>query len=241
MRLKITLDTKGQPVPFEYHGYLQGMIYHALNDDTAEQLHDRGYGDDRIYKLFVFSELSGKYVIKNRSLVFTEPVRFYVSSVSSEMLNELYTFFNENEEVRFGRNMFDVVSAEPVREFGYNENMEYRIRTISPITAYKTDEKNYTTYFNPKSADFENSLHDNLRRKYVTCYGEELSAEDDIFEILDVEKSSKRISKYKETNYNAYMCVMRVKVSDTYLKLLMHTGLGASNSAGYGMMCIMER
>ena len=236
MRLKITIDTKQQSIPFEYHGYLQGIIYHALSEESGSFLHDTGYGDDRIYKLFVYSELIGKYRIENRKLVFTSPVSFYISSVSSDMLNELFMYFNTVEEIHFKDMYFDVLAAEPVDDIEYHEDGEYVLQTISPITCYKTDEKNFTSYFHPKSQDFECSIQENLHRKYETLYGK---SPEEILEIVDIIKCKKTLVRYKGMVYEAYITTMKVKASDAYLKLLMHTGLGAKNSAGFGMVKIV--
>ena len=236
LRLKITIDTKQQPIPFEYHGYLQGIIYHALSEESGSFLHDTGYGDERIYKLFVYSELIGKYRIENKKLVFISPVSFYISSVSSDMLNELYMYFNTVSEICFKDKKFNVLSAEPVDDIEYHKDGEYVLQTISPITCYKTDEKKFTSYFHPKSQDFECSIQENLFRKYETLYGK---SPEEIFEISDVIKSKKTLVRYKGMVYESYLTTMKVKVSDSYLKLLMHTGLGAKNSAGFGMVKII--
>lgn len=237
MRLKITIHTKQQPIPFEYHGYLQGIIYHALSEEKGNFLHDMGYGDNRIYKLFVYSELIGKYRIENRKLVFTSPVSFYISSVSSDLLNELYMYFNTIEEISFKDKKFDVLAAEPVENIEYHPNGEYVLQTISPITCYKTDEKNFTSYFHPKSQDFECSLQKNLYRKYEILYGK---SPEEIFKILEIIKCKKTLVRYKGMVYEAYVATIKVKASEAYLKLLMHTGLGAKNSAGFGMVKIIH-
>ena len=42
----------------------------------------------------------------------------------------------------------------------------------------------------------------------------------------------------KRTNYLAYDCILEVKVTDDYLDLLLKTGLGSRNAAGFGMMIV---
>lgn len=65
MRLEIKINTKGIVLPFEYHHILQGIIYRALDDETGSYYHNDGYSyQKRKFKMFVFSELRGKYTLE---------------------------------------------------------------------------------------------------------------------------------------------------------------------------------
>lgn len=238
MRLKVVLDTEGRQIPFEYHRFLQAVIYHALEEKTGDFFHDHGYGTDRIFKMFVYSELLGKYKIVNKHLVFTQPVIFYISSISSNMLNELYLYFNTHEYIFFNDIPLKILNADPVTDIIYSENQTYVLKTISPIVSYKTDDTGFTTFYCPGENEFEEALRINLKRKYVTLFKKEI---DEPFDILKIEKCKKTIVKYKKFIYQAYIMTMKVHVGDEYFKLLMHTGLGSRNSAGFGMMQIKDK
>ena len=234
MRLKITLDTQKQWISFTYHRYLQGMIYHALPKDLGDFFHDKGFGQ---FKLFTFSEFIGKYEVRNKGLVFLELVEFYITSISSEFLNQLYLYFIQCDTVTIGKVLCRVIQVEAVKDIYYENDHIYQIKTISPITCYKTDEKNFTSYFHPKSKDFENSLKDNLEKKYLELYKENSN---EYFEIIEVNKCKELKVKYKQCIYVAYQCVLKIHVSDKYLSLMMHTGLGSKNSSGFGMIEILK-
>lgn len=239
MRLKVTVNITNKLIPYEYHGFLQGMIYHALLEDQGKFFHDEGFElKNRVYKMFVFSELSGKYEASREGLKFLEPATFYVSSISSDFLNQLYLYFKETPYVRFGGQYAEVVEVLPVKDIEYDAKNIYVLQTLSPILAYKTDEKSYTTYFHPRSQDFENSLRDNLNRKYSILYN---NSDDEFFEILNIERCKEVKVKFKKNVFVAYVCSMKVRVSDKYLKLLMHTGLGSKNAGGFGMVRIKSR
>lgn len=238
MRLKITIDSKDKLIPFEYHGFLQAVIYKALSEPLAQLYHDKGFGDNRIYKMFVFSELIGNYKLDRKGLIFTKDSSFYISSVSAKFLNDLFIHFSEDPFIKLGNLKLKITNLEPIDEMMWNESHEYFLSTISPITCYKTDEKHFTTFFHPKSQDFEESLKNNLKRKYSILYNDK-NIDNEYFEILEIDKIKSIKVKYKCRVFQAYNCVMKVKVSDKYLKLLMHTGLGAKNAAGFGMMHII--
>lgn len=237
MRLKVKLDATDKFVPFEYHGFLQGAIYHAMTEKQGDFFHDKGFGENRRYKMFVFSELIGKYTVSQGGLTFNDSVSFYISSVSSQMLNRLYEVFNQSDSLILGKTEFPIIEAVPVDDIHYNDSHEYTLTTISPIVTYKTDEHHFSTYFHPKSADFEASLQENLKRKYVALFNED--NQNEYFEIKKIIKYKNVMVKYKKNIFSSYTCTMKVKVSDQYLKLLMHTGLGAKNAAGFGMMKIL--
>lgn len=238
MRLKITIDTTNKWIPFEYHRFLQGMIYHALDLDLGTFFHEQGFQiHDRTYKMFVFSELSGRYHIDRQGLVFEEPASFYVSSISSDFMNQIYLFFHQTSYVTLGKLSVKVLEAIPVEDIIYHDSHEYILQTLSPITCYKTDEKHFTTYFHPQSQDFENSLRDNISRKYKALFDDDSK---EYFAINEVLRYKKVKVKFKKSLYTGYICTLKVHVSDGYLKLLLHAGLGSKNSSGFGMVKIVE-
>lgn len=237
MRLKITIDTRNKIIPYEYHGFLQGVIYHALAENEGTFFHDEGFKtDNKVYKMFVFSELIGKYKIFPEGIQFIDTASFYVSCISSDFMNQLYTSFYQKGYIQLGKQAFDIINLESVKDVEYSHNSEYIIKTLSPITAYKTDNKGFTTYFHPKSEDFENSIKRNLEKKFITLFDHN---ENQYFEILDLIKFKEVKVKFKKSIYVAYICTMKIKASDDYLKLLLHVGLGSKNAAGFGMIEIV--
>lgn len=236
MRLKITINAKNKLIPYEYHGFLQGIIYHALDDSMGSFIHDQGFHlDKRVYKMFVFSELKGTYKPSSQGLTFLEPAKFFISSISADFLNQLYIFFSNTPYLTLGNQTFEILEVESVQDVKYHESHEYILQTLSPITCYKTDEKHFTTYFHPKSQDFELSIQNNLANKYKILFDD---CTNEYFHIDDIISFKEVKVKFKKSIYVAYVCKMKVHVSDGYLKLLLHTGLGARNSAGFGMVKI---
>lgn len=187
--------------------------------------------------MFVFSELKGKYEVKDGGLCFKDYPSFYISSVDSSFLNQIYLYYYEQKSIVLGRFTFDIVKIEPVENLVYNNNHEYIIQTISPVCCYKTDEKRYITYFHPKSQDFEMSIRDNLERK-LKILGMDTSQE--FFEILEVIREKKVRVKFKRMVIQSYNVRMKIRVSNEYLKMMMHTGMGARNSGGFGMIQIIK-
>lgn len=235
MRLKIVIDTKSVCIPYEYHGFLQAAIYKALEESKADFYHNVGYeSHNRHYKMFVFSDLKGPYYADGNGLYFKDYAKLFVSSLDSDFLNQLYIYFDYYRTIQIGDNIFEVISAEPMLDdVQLHEDNEYWIQTLSPVTCYKTDEKRYTTYFYPKSADFENSIQNNLSAKLLTILDD---TDGEFFEIKEIQNIKRRPVKYKQMVIEAYSFKMKIRCSDNYLKLLLHCGMGSKNSAGFGMI-----
>ncbi|MDO4467662.1 MAG: CRISPR-associated endoribonuclease Cas6 [Bacillota bacterium] len=235
MRLKLVIDTGSSCIPYEYHGFLQAAIYRALEEKKADFYHNVGYeSHNRHYKMFVFSDLKGNYYSDGKGLYFKENAKWYISSLDPDFMNQLYIYFTFQGKIQIGKEVFDLVEVTPmVDEVRLKPSQEYWVQTLSPVTCYKTDEKKYTTYFDPKSSDFENSVRTNLEGKLLTVLPD---TENEFFEILEVQRSKMRIVKYKQMNIHAYNVRMKIRCSDNYLKILMHTGMGSKNSAGFGML-----
>ena len=237
MRLMIQIDTDNETIPFEYHGFLQAAIYRGLGIEKGKFYHNEGYAlNNRFYKMFVFSELRGKYLPAERGLRFIDYPKFYISSVDSDFLNRLFQYYDEKKQIQIGKKSFDIVEIGPVEDLIYHKNHEYRIKTISPVTCYKTDEKHFVNYYHPKSMDFESSIENNLQRKSTIL---NMYTEDDYFAINSVQYAKLKKVKFKGGLIHAYDCCMDVSASDHYLKLLLHTGIGAKNSSGFGMVKVI--
>lgn len=93
MRLKIDLYKENFSIPIGYNHILQGTIYNMLNYDDGAFYHDVGYQvDDKIYKMFVFSNLFGSYTIQNKSMIFKNHFSFYVSAMDDYFIERIYEY-----------------------------------------------------------------------------------------------------------------------------------------------------
>lgn len=234
MRLQIQIDAKSAVIPYEYHGFLQAALYKALNKNYANFYHDKGYGNEnRLFKLFVFSEFVGRYEPTKEGIQFLNKPSFFVASVDPDFLNQIYSYYADSKKLILGKQVFEISKIGPVKDLVYNKSQEYNIRTISPVCCYKTDGKRFRTYYNPKSEDFEIGIRENLRKKALAL---DLDPSEEFFEIIKVENSRESFVKYKKNTILGYSFKARIHVSDMYWRLLLETGMGAKNSAGFGMI-----
>ena len=77
-------------IPIQYNYLVQSMIYNNISKELADFLHDYGFVfKGRQFKLFTFSRLHGKFILKGRKIVFLSPISLTVASPVEKFLREL--------------------------------------------------------------------------------------------------------------------------------------------------------
>src|SRR5690554_6596015 len=127
------------------------MIYHSMDREFAEFLHDQGYEvGKRKFKLFSFSRLLGQYKIMGSEILFAPPVRLVISSPIKEFCQYLLNGLLSQGSIRLGQNE---VKVEKVSVSSPEAQSEIKVRLLSPVVAYSTFLKpeggKYTCYFQP--------------------------------------------------------------------------------------------
>lgn len=231
--MELTFNCDHLKVPLNYQHMIQGLIYSAFDQkNMGEFLHDEGYRfEKKVFKLFVFSNLFGKYKIEAHSIIFENEITFYVSSYSEEFMKTIYAFFNQNGKAILNHQIISLKSMKFIKTEYFKEK-DVVLHTLSPVVNYRT-ENNFVTYFKPSDPEFESLCINNLKDK---CKVLELNEDDVIFECLNVSYEKKRLVKFKNTFYVAYMTELTVKTNYETLSLIMDTGLSAKGPAGFGMI-----
>lgn len=230
----------GLRLPINYHHFLQSAIYHNLCSDIgySDFVHDRGYQNhSRVFKMFSFGPIRGKYSIEGKEIVFHENISFEIrtpdvlmvqilqDNIARKGLHYLNRQFKNVNVTRFDR----TVEAE-----------EIRIKMFSPICVYSTDDATgKTVYYSPEDARFAELINANFRRKYRAYYGTE--PESDI-EILPLELGSKDkyVTQYKGIYITAWKGKYVLKGKRKYLDFLYQAGIGSKNAQGFGMFEVMS-
>jgi len=238
LRLKIKLKKENMQLPLNYQFVLQGLIYNAFpRGELGNFYHNEGYEiNNKKFKMFVFSNLLGDYSIVGKNIVFKDIFDFYVSSQDGGFLKTLYDYFITNRKIVLLDQIVDVVSIE-IKELTYFQGIkEIKITSLSPVTVYRTTEK-FVTYYNPTDSEFEKLIIQNLTEKNAAINHpiQEIN-----FSIVKVEKSKKRLVRFKNTFYESYIIEALIKVDFNTLLLLYNTGLSAKGSCGFGMIDIMR-
>lgn len=239
MQIILTLNKDKIRLPIATGETIQGLIYRALSRDLAfsTEVHNEGnIFDKRKYKLMTFGELKGKYKADGQYITYFSKVRLEIRSADDYLIQLLFAFFLENKRVYLGNNEVEVSEVRLVNDKIFNSRVE--IRTLSPITAYVTEDDGHTTYYSPDDEEFYTQLRTNAYRKWKSRYGDEEFE----FSIRKQEgfPTVKRATRYKDTFITAWHGRFVAEGSAKVLDFLYNVGLGGKNSQGFGMFEITD-
>ena len=230
----------GLSLPINYNHILQAMIFHHLKSTGGNyyKIHDCGAEfRKRVYKLFVFSLIRGRYRRKGRKIIFEDTVEYEVRSPEARLIQELAKSIRENG-ISYGETHFDDIELE-IKDYEV-ESDRIHIRMSSPVCVYSTELKSgFTHYYAPEDTEFAELIYDNFVRKYQAYSGVTPVGKVEILPVKVIEKD-KFITRYKSTYVNGWNGEYLLKGPRKYLDFLYQVGLGSKNSQGFGMFQIVK-
>ncbi len=249
MRIKIEFASENRIIiPINYNHYVQALLYNSFSSELTSFLHEKGYiVKNRHFKLFTFSRLFGNYKINDNKIIFNSPIYFYLSSPFNDILTEFAnTAFKSKEQLKLGNNNVFCTSISVFKGIDFENNIEYKIKMLSPVTVYSTINmggKRRTYYYGPHDNEFNNLIMENLFKKYRAVYKVNLSNEFKNFKISPFKVDLKRhfiLTRFKDTIIKGWMGLYKITGSPELLKIAYDAGIGSKNSAGFGMWEVVE-
>lgn len=241
MQLTLSLSGADAPLtlPLASSQLIQGLIYHALTSDPAyaEFLHEQGNTDgNRKFKLFCFSELmpSGRYAVNTtaKTITYFSDVSLEIRSAQPYFIGLLFSHFNNRRAIQLGGcpAVLRAVRLEDDRIFA----PRMQVRTLSPVTVYRTEPDGHTTYFSPYEDAFYRAVETGARRKWRSIHGTE-----DGFSLsvrpVDGARYARRMTRFKSTFITAWHGEFVLEGNPQTLDFLYQTGIGSKNSQGFGL------
>ncbi len=222
-------------LPINYHHILQAIIFSQIsfNEEYSSFLHDEGFFQgNRRFKMFTFSELSGKYEIVEKRILFRDMVTFEVRSPDVRFIRILQDGFQKNG-IAYGNTRISEIRT--LLKDQTIEQEEVFIKMLTPICVYSTDPFTKKTFFyRPGDSCFSNQVEQNFIRKYQAYYG--VKPESGIsLQPIEVSYGDKCVTKYKNFYISGWKGIYRLSGERKYLDFLYQTGLGSKNSQGFGM------
>lgn len=232
--------TSEQPInlPINYNYIMQGVVLRWLGDESYEKfIHDSGYEyNNRVYKLYTFSRLGGRFIIDKvkRMISFPEGAYLTVSSADNSFLNYLVNNIIKSDSFRIFKNNVQIGSVEckalkPIAPL--------KIRTLSPIVAYSTFENESTKktyYYSPYEKEFSVMLQKNLIKKYGAINGREPKDCSFSISVTGTRQPRESVLIYKETVIKGWSGEFIIDGSEELLQIAYDAGLGSKNSQGFG-------
>jgi len=218
---------------------VQGAIYNAIEPKLATFLHEKGYqSGNRMFKLFVFSRLLGKFTAKKEknTISFNEKIKLVISSPVDEFCQSIANGLLTKGCLRLGS--IDVeVEKMMVQQLKVQEE-QVVLRTLSPVVAYSTflrpDGRKYTCYFQPGDPDFASLVENNLRKKYQAFYGKKAPVGE--VKVRRLGQVRQHVMNYKGTVVKGCSGKLAVSGPVELLQMAVDAGMGSKNGQGFGCM-----
>ncbi len=244
MRLKLSLNFDKDYIilPLHHNYILQVMLYKNLPKFLSDFLHDMGFFyNKRRFKLFTFSKLQSEHfipMVRRKKIKYKTPVALIISSGISDITKNWGETFLKKDAVYLGKNRLYLENIEVLEAPEFKD--ETIIKTLSPITVYRTFEngKKYYRYYSPEENEFKELIKENVKKKYHILKGKD--PEDFEFDIQPLKNIKKVLFKYKDFPIEAYEGIFKIKTDPEILKTIYDTGLGAKNPQGFGMIEVVK-
>lgn len=238
LRLMIKMTGENFSVPVAYRHLIQGLIYNMLyKDEIGEFYHNHGYKkDSKMFKMFVFSDLFGKYRYENKRLYYENDFYFYISSIDDAFIEEIYNFISVNKVLVIDKQIVHIKKINIINMPSIKNNEKILLKTLSPITAYKKVE-NKTIYYSPNDNEFNELIINNLHNK-VSAYNYPIN--DLKIEIIQYRNVTEKMISYKNCNYLSYYLTMECKLSSDVFAFFYNAGISAKGSCGFGMINLVN-
>jgi len=240
MKLRITFSGSRITLPLAMNEIIQGLLYNTIGSDKdySSELHNVGHNSQgRKYKLFTFSELTGRYEINGKHIIFLSDASLTVSSADAYFMQLLIQRFVPGQSILLGNNRVTVKDARLENQDIYASQIT--VRTASPITVYITTEDGKTVYYSPADPEFYEGIVTNARRKWESIHGDD---KDFTLSIMPKEgiRFIRRNTRFKSTFITAWHGSFILRAAPSILAFLYDTGLGAKNSQGFGSFEIVN-
>ena len=252
MRIRFELTSPGAVwLPWSHQYELSSAVYATIahaSPGFSKFLHDRGFiADGKQFRLFTFSSLRGKVLERNSfGLLLQSPLELQCSSPVPEFVRAVAEGALQVGLLRVGEIELPVGQVETLPDPEFSSYMFFR--PLSPITVstgrIDADGKMRATYLSPETPDFFEHLKNNLIRKYEALNKKPPENPEVKFKLAsDIMPENRRLSKLidiKGIKVRGWLVPVEAEGNPELLRLAYETGLGEKNSAGFGMVEVVE-
>lgn len=228
---------KPMPISLSYNALIQGALYDGWRESCPD-LHSQGFNSsDKTYRLFTFSQLSGKAKIDRmkKTIAFEGPISLSVRSPIENLLDDLAEALARKQAMRIGSAVFPIINLSTADRLLFPKRA--LIKTMTPITLHRTLEDGFTEYLDPLSPEFGVALQANSERK-----AQSVDLDTGAVQLIPIEETlKKRVINFKGTFVNGWAGQFILSANPETMAFLYNTGLGSRNSQGFGMFDIVDK
>lgn len=253
MRIRFELTPPGAVwLPWNHQYALSSAIYATIahaSPGFSTFLHDKGFiADGKQFRLFTFSSLRGRVIERTSfGLLMESPIELLCSSPVPEFVRAVAEGALQIGTLRVGEVELPVRQVETLPDPDFSSQMTFR--PLSPITVstgrVDADGKMRATYLSPEAPTFFTHLADNLIRKYEALNRQPPDNPKVKFQLAsDLIPERRRLSKLidiKGIKVRGWLVPIQAEGNPELLHLAYEAGLGEKNSAGFGMVEVLNR
>lgn len=242
MQIRIGFSSETDIIlPIHYNHIIQAFIYNNIDEELALFMHDKGYmNSGRKFKLFSFSNILKRGVVKDENFNFKKEIEFIVSSPIEKFSKSIVNAMLLNDNLILGKNNIKIGQIQMLDKNIDLEQIE--VETMSPITVYSTLLKQngdkFTYYYQSRESEFEKLIGENLIKKYNAFYEEDLITDNDI-KIIPKGNIRQSIVYYKDFIVKGQVGKFIIKGNKKLLKMGLDAGFGSKNSQGFGCVKLL--
>lgn len=220
-------------IPFAHFKMLQGLAYSLMSFDKAlaAEVHDRNFPDKKAFKFFCFSDLIGRYTIRNGGLIYRDCFQWELRSADDEIIDAAEQAVRKSPVVTINRHPCEALSYE-IRKKRFCVNA-VDLQMNTPIVVYHTVQSGFVRYYNPFEREFFERVSKNIQNKYEMFCDKPIPG-GVIIECNAPSDKDKCVTRYEKSIINAWYGKYRVTAEPEVLDFIWHTGLGSKNSMGFG-------
>ena len=220
-------------LPFAHFKILQGLAYRLMSFDEklAEEVHDRRFPDRKAFKFFCFTDLNGRYAVRDDRLIYKDRFSWEFRSADDRIIDAAVQAVGKNPFVTIDGQRCEVLFYE-VREKHFCADAAY-LQMNTPIVVYHTEQSGFVRYYHPFEQEFFERVSKNLQNKFEMFCEKPLPG-DVIIECDAPQDKDKCVTRYEKSIITAWYGKYRVTAAPEVLDFIWHTGLGSKNSMGFG-------
>lgn len=222
-------------LPIRNNHLIQAALYRSVSPELSAFLHNQGFlHGKRSFKLFTFSRLFGQRVRRGNQIIFTSPIRLFVSSPVPRFIREVANTLLLRGTITLGNIDYSIQEITFPKEPSLTSPLE--IRMLAPVTVYSTlytrDQRRKTYYYSPQESEFSQQIEASLKRKALILTHHEYKSDVHINPNGD---NREIVVFFKDTVIKGWVGRFTLHGPKTLLRIGYDTGLGSKNPQGFGM------
>lgn len=215
-------------LPFAHFEILQGLFYKIIshNNELSSNIHN-----SNDIKLLCFSDLIGKYSIKDSNIVYKDSAQWEIRCVDDSVIDTIAESVFSKSNYELNRYPFEIVNIK-INSTTFGNHICFRAKT--PIVTNKTFD-GFRHYYSPYDNEFYEIIKNNLEKKYKAVFSEKYNGRLEI-KCTNANSIKKCVTKFKGNYITGWYGEFEIVAEPDMINIAYYSGIGGNNSIGFGFI-----